>query len=127
MKIKVTTVYFSATYTTKRIVEHVANQLSDEITTYDITNEDSLEEVNIPKEELLIVGIPVYAGRVPAMAVDRIRRFKGEGTPTVAIAPYTETVIMMTHYSNSRIFCPTTAFRLSLPVHSLPSIVYFHK
>ena len=77
MKTKTTTVYFSATYTTKRIVEHVANQLSDEITTYDITNEDSLEEVTLPKEELLIVGIPVYAGRVPAMAVERIRRFKG--------------------------------------------------
>lgn len=88
MKTKTTTVYFSATYTTKRIVEHVANQLSDEITTYDITNEDSLEEMTIPKEELLIVGIPVYAGRVPAMAVDRIRRFKGEGTPAVAIAVY---------------------------------------
>lgn len=88
MKIKVTTVYFSATYTTKRIVEHIANQLSDEITTYDITNEDSLEEVTIPKEELLIVGIPVYAGRVPAMAVDRIRRFKGEGTRAVTIAVY---------------------------------------
>ena len=88
MKTKVTTVYFSATYTTKRIVEHVANQLSDEITTYDITNEDSLEEMTIPKEELLIVGIPVYAGRVPAMAVDRIRRFKGEGTPAIAIAVY---------------------------------------
>lgn len=88
MKTKVTTVYFSATYTTKRIVEHIANQLSDEITTYDITNEDSLEEVTIPKEELLIVGIPVYAGRVPAMAVDRIRRFKGEGTRAVTIAVY---------------------------------------
>ena len=88
MKIKATTVYFSATYTTKKIVEYVANQLSDEITTYDITNENSLDEVSIPKEELLIVGIPVYAGRVPAMAIDRIRRFKGEGTRAVAIAVY---------------------------------------
>ena len=88
MKIKATTVYFSATYTTKKIVEYVANQLSDDITTYDITNDNSLDEVSIPKEELLIVGIPVYAGRVPAMAIDRIRRFKGEGTRAIAIAVY---------------------------------------
>ena len=126
MKTKVTTVYVSATYTTKRIVEHVANQLSDEISTYDITNEDSLEEMTIPKEELLIVGIPVYAGRVPAMAVDRIRRFKGEGTPAVAIAVYGNR-----DYDDALLelsdICPATAFRLSLPVHSLPSIVYSHK
>lgn len=88
MKIKATTVYFSATYTTKKIVEYVANQLSNDITTYDITNDNSLDEVSIPKKELLIVGIPVYAGRVPAMAIDRIRRFKGEGTRAVAIAVY---------------------------------------
>lgn len=85
---KTTTVYFSATYTTQKVVEYIANKLSDRITTYDITNEDATTEVTIPKEELLIVGIPVYAGRVPEMAVDRIRRFKGEGTPAVAVAVY---------------------------------------
>lgn len=88
MNIKATTLYFSATYTTKKIVEYMAQQLSDEVTTYDITNNPSLDEIIVPKEELLIVGIPVYAGRVPAMAVERIRRFKGEGTRAIAIAVY---------------------------------------
>ena len=88
MKIKATTVYFSATYTTKRIVEYMAQKLADDITTYDITNDSSLNEAIVPKDELLIVGIPVYAGRVPQMAVERIRRFKGEGTRALAIAVY---------------------------------------
>lgn len=85
---KITTVYFSATYTTRKVVEHIANNLSEETTAYDITNDGSTDEVIIPKDELLVVGIPVYAGRVPEMAVDRIRRFKGEGTPAIAIAVY---------------------------------------
>lgn len=85
---KTTSVYFSATYTTRKVVEAIAATISEEVTTYDITNDGSLESVTLDAGELLVVGIPVYAGRVPAMAVDRIRRFRGNGTPAVAVAVY---------------------------------------
>lgn len=85
---KVTTLYFSATYTTKRVVEAVAAELSSEIVIYDITNDRATDTVLIPASELLVVGVPVYAGRVPAMAADRLRRFKGEQTPAVIVAVY---------------------------------------
>lgn len=85
---KITTVYFSATYTTHRIVSHLAKRMSEEVTECDITTHTPTAETVIPKDELLIVGIPVYAGRVPEMAVERIRRFKGQGTPAVAVAVY---------------------------------------
>ncbi|MDO4759086.1 MAG: 4Fe-4S dicluster domain-containing protein [Rikenellaceae bacterium] len=85
---KVTTLYFSATYTTRKVVETVAANLSDEVTTYDITNDAPTESVTIPSDEVLVVGVPVYAGRVPAMAVERLRRFKGEKTPAVVVAVY---------------------------------------
>ena len=85
---KITTVYFSATYTTHRIVSHLAKRMSEEVTECDITTHTPTAETVIPKNELLIVGIPVYAGRVPEMAVERIRRFKGQGTPAVAVTVY---------------------------------------
>ena len=85
---KTRAVYFSATYTTRKVVEHVAQRLSDEVTLYDITNDADTTEIIVPQDELLIVGIPVYAGRVPAMAIERIKRFKGEGTRAVALAIY---------------------------------------
>ncbi len=85
---KITTLYFSATYTTKRVVEAVAAGLSNEVSAYDITNDASTDKVAIPANELLVVGIPVYAGRVPAMAVERLRRFRGENTPAVVVAVY---------------------------------------
>ena len=88
MTMKITTVYFSATYTTHRIVGHLAKRLSEEVTECDITQNGPSGEILIPKDELLIVGIPVYAGRVPAMAVERIRQFKGRGTPAIAVAVY---------------------------------------
>jgi flavodoxin len=68
---KVTTIYFSATYTTKRVVEAVAANLSNEVATYGITNDTSTDVVAIPHDELLVVGVPVYAGRVPVMAVEQ--------------------------------------------------------
>lgn len=85
---KVTTIYFSATYTTKRVVETVAKNLSNKVTAYDITNDASTDEVVIPADELVVVGVPVYAGRVPAMAVERLRRFRGNNTPVVVVAVY---------------------------------------
>lgn len=85
---KVTALYFSATYTTKRVVEAVAAQLSNDIVSYDITNDKATDEVTIPAAELLVVGVPVYAGRVPAMAVERLRRFRGMQAPAVVVAVY---------------------------------------
>lgn len=85
---KVTTLYFSATYTTKRVVEAVAKHLSDEVVAYDITNNRATDEVELSADDILVVGVPVYAGRVPAMAVERLRRFRGNSTPAVVVAVY---------------------------------------
>lgn len=85
---RVTTIYFSATYTTKRVVEAVAKNLSNEVIAYDITNDEATDEVTVPADELVVVGVPVYAGRVPAMAAERLRRFRGESTPAVVVAVY---------------------------------------
>lgn len=85
---KLTSVYFSATYTTRKVVDYVSCRLSEQVTAYDITNDASTDEVRLEKDDVLVVGIPVYAGRVPVMAVDRIRRFKGEGSRAIAIAVY---------------------------------------
>ncbi len=85
---KVTTLYFSATYTTRRVVEAVATTISGEVVAYDITNDPATNEITIPADELLVVGVPVYAGRVPAMAVERLRRFKGHNTPVILVVVY---------------------------------------
>ncbi len=85
---KVSTIYFSATYTTKRVAEAVASHLSHDVTTYDITNEVPSGQIIIPANEIMVVGIPVYAGRVPTMAIERLRYFRGNNTPAIIIAVY---------------------------------------
>ena len=49
---KVSTLYFSATYTTRKVVEAVAAHLSNEVVAYDITNDPATDAVAIPHDDL---------------------------------------------------------------------------
>jgi len=82
-------VYFSATYTTQRIVRQIADQFgTDAIKEYDITQELPKENIRLSKDELLIIGAPVYSGRIPAKALEAFRSLKGEGTPAIVVGVY---------------------------------------
>lgn len=86
---KINLAYFSATYTTQRIVRQIAAQFgTDTIREYDITQELPTEEIRLGKDELLILGAPVYSGRIPARAQEAFRCLKGEGTPAVVVGVY---------------------------------------
>lgn len=120
---KVTTLYFSATYTTKRVVEAVAAGISDEVVTYDITNDTNTATVVVPHDEVLVVGVPVYAGRVPAMAVERLQRFKGDGTPAVVVAVYGnrhyDDAVLELHYIMTNCGFRTVAAGAFIAQHSI--------
>lgn len=81
-------VYFSATYTTRKIVREIARQTNREFVEHDITQKTLEGDVLIPKDGLLIVGVPVYAGRVPSMASERLKKLKGDSTPAIIVCVY---------------------------------------
>lgn len=86
---KITIVYFSATYTTQRIVRHIAGQFgTDDIREYDITNQLPAEDISVGHSELLIIGAPVYSGRIPMKAREAFMRLKGDHTAAVLVAVY---------------------------------------
>lgn len=82
-------VYFSATFTTRGIVRAIAEQLGQTIIQYDITDEMPAKEIILNKTgDLLLVGVPVYAGRIPPIALDALHKFKGSGTPVIVVCVY---------------------------------------
>ncbi len=83
-------VYFSATRTTQKIVDRIAGQIRGQQTiVYDIFCERPLGEVVLGAAgSLLIVGVPVYAGRVPGVAVEALGKFKGCQTPAILVCVY---------------------------------------
>ena len=82
-------VYFSATYTTRKVVRAVAARLPGTVVEHDITALEPPDDVALSdRGDLMVVGVPVYAGRVPVMAADALLRFRGRGTPAIAVCVY---------------------------------------
>jgi ferredoxin len=89
MKISnVSLAYFSAAYTTRKVVRILSEQFSGNITEYDITQTSPATDIIIRNDNLLIVGVPVYYGRVPALAAEALKKFKGNNTPAVIVCVY---------------------------------------
>ena len=56
--------YYSATFSTKRIVREIASQFEKPVKEYDITSDVPKNDVSLDSDgDLLIVGVPFYAGR----------------------------------------------------------------
>lgn len=89
MKIEnINLVYFSATNTTRRVVRHIAEQMQGSKKGYDITRTTPEAEIVMGSSDLLVVGMPVYSGRIPAIALPALGKFKGNGTPAVIVCVY---------------------------------------
>lgn len=82
-------VYFSATYTTRKVVREMARIIGGNVVEHDVTCGLPDSEVSLCGDgDLLIAGAPVYAGRVPARVVDALNMFSGSGTPAVVVCVY---------------------------------------
>ncbi len=109
---KIYAVYFSATGNTEKSVKamagavaaHVAEKtgkLAAEVQAfgvYDCTcvrEESGLSkyvskdaEVRFKADDFVVIGGPVYAGRIPEVAMARLEKFKGDQTPCIIVASY---------------------------------------
>ena len=83
-------VYFSPTGTTKTIIEGIARGINQSpMETIDITKpEVRKQQLQTSENELLVIGVPVYVGRVPAIAIDWLHTIKARSTPAVCIVVY---------------------------------------
>ena len=85
---KINTAYFSATNTTQTITKDIAEAISEDISFFNLIKNPIKEDLQIPSDEVLLVGMPVYAGRIPGIAVDSLKHLKGSHTPTILVAVY---------------------------------------
>lgn len=86
---KVNNIYFSPTFSTKKVVETVGNTISDNTFNLDLSNKDEdYSKYEFSENEICIVGVPSFGGRVPLTARERISKLKGNNTPCIIIATY---------------------------------------
>lgn len=88
--LKIYYAYFSPGNTTEKVVSHIASSFQNyPVESINLTDYATRQEDYYFKEnELLIIGVPAYGGRVPAPVVDALRHFTGSNTPVVLVATY---------------------------------------
>jgi len=79
-------IFFSPSQTTKKVVEQVASNFDNASETYDLLNFNQSKEFS--EEDIVIVGMPVFAGRIPKSGRERLSKLKGNETKAIAIANY---------------------------------------
>ena len=82
---KVSKIFFSPSGTTEKIVNEVAKNFNMNRENYDLLSFNSTKTFN---NELVIIGIPVFDGRIPKLACERLSKMKGNHTKTIVILNY---------------------------------------
>ena len=86
---KLHTLFFSPTKNTKRIIEAIAKGMGLEAIEHDITlPQDRYGSIELGADDCLVVGLPVYSGRIPAITESFLTRVQGKNTPVILIAVY---------------------------------------
>ncbi len=85
--------YFSATGTTKKIATRVADKIAEMSGFKRIDTDFTLPDARlsapvIEKDEIVVFGVPVYAGRVPNVLLKFLNTVKADGTPAIPIVLY---------------------------------------
>lgn len=95
MNQQINTLYFSATGTTEKIVGGIAQHIHslgnirNKIKTFDFTLPEARKQsVSFSPSDLVIVGVPVIAGRVPNILLKYLNGIKGNGALAVAVVVY---------------------------------------
>jgi ferredoxin len=87
---RVCAAYFSPTGATRRVALAVAAGAGKPVEDLDLTGRASRQASNhaFARDQLVVVGLPVYAGRLPLKIDDFFSGLKGEATPAVALVVY---------------------------------------
>lgn len=87
---KIIAIYFSPNGSTREIVKKLARGFGEyEIEEIDWTSlEMRSENIQFNKDELVVIGFPVYGGRLPSISEEALKSIRGNNTPTVAIVSY---------------------------------------
>lgn len=79
-------IYFSPTGGTKRVADILANRLCSEHGDIDLCRD--IHEISLTDEDVCLVSVPSYSGRVSEIAIRRIRQIRGNGAKAVLNCVY---------------------------------------
>ncbi len=76
--------YFSPTGGTKRAGETIASTLAESVNAIDLTT----KTMTAPASDVVVVAVPVFGGRIPALVSERLRQLNGRGKKAITAVVY---------------------------------------
>ena len=81
--------HFSPTGGTRKAAEIIGRALDPQATEIDLSTPNSVvTPLDLSHDEVLLAAVPVYGGRVPAIALERLKRITGHDTPAIPVVVY---------------------------------------
>lgn len=80
--------HFSPSGTTKTIVKRIAAGFSAPGEDLDMLSQADFAERHLAADDLLIVGVPVFSGRIPTPCIAMLKRLTGARTPAIPVVVY---------------------------------------
>lgn len=82
-------ILFSPTGGTRRVVDRLMQTLGPEMAEVDLTSrETDFSTLFFSADDVCLVAVPSYGGRVPAAAAERLQRISGNGSRAVLVVVY---------------------------------------
>ncbi|MGD8304529.1 MAG: 4Fe-4S binding protein, partial [Desulfobacterales bacterium] len=87
---RVKLIYFSPTGTTQKVLESIAKGIAvEDVEHINLTLPEGAQQTIPPfSDELVIIGAPVYGGRLPVDAINRFKRLRASNTVAILIVLY---------------------------------------
>ncbi len=86
---KTYSIFFSPTGNTQKCVQVISRELDTSAIEIDLTDPHArTQSYKFGKNDLVIIGVPVYAGRIPQLCDGLLDKLKGNQTPAVFIVSY---------------------------------------
>lgn len=79
-------IYFSPTGGTKKVADILVNNLSGAYQEVDLCKE--IEPMTLNEQDVCLVSVPSYGGRVPAVEIERLKKISGNGAKAVLNCVY---------------------------------------
>ena len=82
-------IYFSPTGGTQKVVREIATGMGyRKLRDLNITKDKAIPKLQFSKDDNVLIGTPVYSGRVPLVALQRLKKMKGENTNVILVVVY---------------------------------------
>ncbi len=79
-------IYFSPSKTSKKVAERIADNFGRKKQTWNLLISEPKKELK--SDDVAVVVMPVFAGRLPKTARERLSKIKAKNTPAVAVVNY---------------------------------------